>query len=67
MLNGMSRAPSARFVPPDEGQTNAGSREKAAGTAIRTAKAGAGASAGAHAKANTVVRTGCSLGEPRTI
>ena len=63
----MSRAPGARFVPPDEGQTNAWSREKAAGTTIRAAKAGAGASASALAKANTIGRPGRQQGEPRNI
>jgi len=57
MLNGMSRAPSARFIPPDKGQTNAGSREKAAETDARTAKAGSDSCAGANSKASTVGRT----------
>ena len=66
MPNGTSQA-LTRFVPLAKGQTYAGSLEKAAGTTIRAAKAGAGASAGAHAKAKTIGRTGCPLGEPRTI
>jgi hypothetical protein len=53
----MSRTLSPRFIPPDEGQANAGSREKAAETTPCTTKASAGAAAGALTKANTIERT----------
>ena len=49
MPNGTSPSHHPRFVPLAEGQTYAGSLEKAAGTATRAAKARSGA--GANTKA----------------